>query len=80
MVIYNCSKGKKGENKMSKMEIVITVIGVLIIGGIIEFGIDALIVLAVCKIVGIAFAWKWVFLLWIVMFLLSALFRQARKN
>ena len=65
---------------MSKMEIVITVIEVLIIGSIIEFGIDALIVFAICKIVGIAFAWKWVFLLWIVMFLLSCLFRQARKD
>ena len=65
---------------MSKMEIVITVIEVLIIGSIIEFGIDTLIVFAICKIVGITFAWKWVFLLWIVMFLLSCLFRQARKD
>jgi len=81
MVIYNCSKEiKKGDNKMKKSEAIIAVIAVLVIGGIIEFGIDALIVLAVCKIVGITFAWKWVFLLWIVMFLLSCLFRQARND
>lgn len=66
---------------MSKMgKTIIAVIAVLIIGGIIEFGIDALIVFAVCKIIGVTFAWKWVLLLWIVMFLLSCLFRQAKND
>jgi len=65
-------------NKTGKT--IIAIIATLIIANIIEFGIDALIVFAVCKIVGITFTWKWVLLLWIVMFLLSCLFRQAKND
>lgn len=42
----------------------------------IEFGILTLAVFAICKIIGITFAWKWVVLLWIIMVLLSWCFKS----
>ena len=42
------------------------------------FGFNALIVWAVCKIMGWAFAWKWVILFTIVYTILSSLFQNKK--
>lgn len=79
MIYYNCPKEKdrkRGKNKMEKLIGILLGIGIVVFVMAIEFGILTLAVLAICKIIGIAFAWKWVVLLWIVMVLLSWCFKS----
>ncbi len=50
------------------------ILGIFIITLAIGFGINALIVWAVCKIMGWTFAWKWVILFTIIFAVLKSLF------
>lgn len=50
------------------------ILGVFAITLAISFGVNALIVWAVCKIMGWTFAWKWVILFTIVFAVLKSIF------
>ena len=50
------------------------ILGVFAITLTISFGVNALIVWAVCKIMGWTFAWKWVILFTIVFAVLKSIF------
>ena len=50
------------------------ILGIFVIALAIGFGINALIVWAVCKIMGWTFAWKWVILFTIVFAVLKSIF------
>ena len=60
------------------MKIIIFALAI-IVGGFIAFGTNALIVLAVCKIMGWAFAWKWVVLFTVAIFVLKGIFQPKEK-
>lgn len=50
------------------------ILGIFVIALAIGFGINALIVWAVCKIMGWTFAWKWVILFTIIFAVLKSIF------
>lgn len=50
------------------------ILGIFVITLAIGFGVNALIVWAVCKIMGWTFAWKWVILFTIVFAVLKSIF------
>ena len=63
-----------------KVVFILITIAVVILGIGVGFGINTLIVWGVCKLMGWAFAWKWVILFTIGYALLASLFRQARSK
>ena len=62
-----------------KTKEIFAVIGIFVIALAIGFGINTLIVWAVCKIMGWTFAWKWVILFTIVYAVLKGLFTNKEK-
>ena len=55
------------------------ILGMFVIALAIGFGCNALIVWAVCKIMGWTFAWKWVILFTIIFAILKSLFTVGAK-
>ena len=53
------------EIKMELKHEVLMFIACFILAIAFGFAIDALLVYIVCKIIGVAFAWKWVIILWV---------------
>jgi len=58
---------------MDKLVKIITVFIGVVVGLAIGFGINAVLVWGVCKIMGWAFSWKWVILFMIVWVILKSL-------
>lgn len=59
---------------MDTIKIIATLLGIIVIALAIGFGINAVIVWAVCKIMGWVFAWKWVILFTIIFAVLKSIF------
>lgn len=59
---------------MDTIKTIVMLLGIIVITLAIGFGVNAVIVWAVCKIMGLTFAWKWVILFTIIFAVLKSIF------
>jgi len=87
MLSYYCQIGKdflkfsekERNRKMETITKIAIILGIFAVTLAIGFGFNALLVWAVCKIMGWTFAWKWVILFTIIFAVLKSLFTVNAK-